>query len=322
MLVREFLQDSALKVLPQNQFEDAIMAYVDKGDKGTMDSFINESLSKSLKYLANLDDTTVLGDLDGSIERCKEVLQERWSKSEGKWIQKTRLLPQPADYDSDKEGPWDDPDKPGRWVEIPQPKSQARRGTGDGDVDMDDDEAMFVANISDSDPFAEVPVQKPAVKRGAASAATRGGRGGAAKKAAPAAKPATRGRPKKGGFIVDSEDEEDEEEEAQDDAMSLDDFNDDDEEVAVPPKRGSRATKAAPAKATKATTSRASMSRAAAKPAASKGRQSTLNFSQSQRPTSSRVNQTQKTLTISDDEIDDDDDDGFEPVAPTRSSRR
>lgn len=316
MLVREFLQDSALKVLPQNQFEDAIMAYVDKGDKGTMDSFINESLSKSLKYLANLDDNSLLGDLDGNIERCREALQERWSKSEGKWVPKTRLLPQPSDYDSDKEGPWDNPDVPGRWVEIAQPKSQARRSTDDGDVDMDD-ESMFVGNISDTDPFADTSVAKPAAKRGAT---TKGGRGGAAKKAAPAAKPATRARPKKGGFIVDSDEEE--EEAVQEDVMSLDDFNEDDEEPAAPPNRGSRAAKAAPAKATKAATSRASASRAAAKPAASKGRQSTLNFSQSQRPTSSRVNATRKTLTISDDEIDDDDDDGFEPVAPTRSSRR
>lgn len=299
------------------------MAYVDKGDKTTMDSFINESLSKSLKYLANLDDTSVLGDLDGNIERCKEALQERWSKSEGKWVQKTRLLPQPEDYDSALEGPWDDPDQPNRWVAIPQAKGQARRSAGDGDVHMSDDDDMFVGNISDSDPFAEAPAAKPAAKRGAAA---KGGRGGAAKKAAPAAKLTTRARPKKGGFIVDSEDEEDEEEEpAQNDAMSLDEFNDDDEEITAPPKRAPRAAKPVPAKATKATTSRASTSRGAAKPAASKGRQSTLNFSQSQRPTSSRrVNQTQKTLTISDDEIDDDDDDddGFEPVAPTRSSRR
>lgn len=295
------------------------MAYVDKGDKGTMDSFINESLSKSLKYLANLDDNSLLGDLDGNIERCREALQERWSKSEGKWVPKTKLLPQPSDYDSDKEGPWDNPDVPGRWVEIAQPKSQARRSTGDGDVDMDD-ESMFVGNISDTDPFADAAVAKPAAKRGAT---TKGGRGGAAKKAAPAAtKPATRARPKKGGFIVDSDEEE--EEAVQADAMSLDDFNEDDEEEpAAPPKRGSRAAKAAPAKTTKAATSRASTSRAAAKPAASKGRQSTLNFSQSQRPASSRVNPTRKTLTISDDEIDDDDDDdGFEPVAPARSSRR
>lgn len=318
MLVREFLQDSALKVLPQNQFEDAIMAYVDKGDKGTMDSFINESLSKSLKYLASLDDSSLLGDLDGNIERCKEALQERWSKSEGKWVPKTRLLPQPEDYDSDKEGPWDNPDIPGRWVDIPQAQSQARQSTGGGDVDMDDD-SMFVGNISDTDPFADASAARPAAKRGAA---VKGGRGGAAKTAPPAPKPATRARPKKGGFVVDSDDEEDEA--VQEDAMSLDDFNDDDEEPAAPPKRGARTTKPAPAKPTRTTTSRASTSRAAAKLAASRGRQSTLNFSQSQRPTSSRVTQASKTLTISDDEIDDDDDDddGFEPVVPARNNRR
>ncbi|CAN8104592.1 unnamed protein product [Discula destructiva] len=328
-LVREFLQDSALKVLPQNHFEDAIMAYIHAGDKDTMDTFINESLSKSLKYLASLEGDELLGDLDGNIERAKEALQQRWSKAEAKWSQTRKLKPRPANYDSDKEGPWDNPNHPERWVEInakapaAKTKSQARRHAGGDDVDMNDSD-MFMANVSDSDP----PV------RPVRGVAARGGRGGA-KNAAPAARkaPATRAPPKKrGGFVVDSDDddEEEEEEEAQQDdaAMSVDDFLDEeeDEPPAPPPKRGGRAaTKPAPAK-TKAAPKRASAPRtAAAKPVASRGRQSKLNFSQSQRPTSSRVNATQQTLTISDDEIDDDDDDdddGFEPVAPARRSRR
>lgn len=64
MLVREFLQDSALKVLPQNHFEDAIMHHVHTGESSAMDTFISESLSKSMKYLTSLNDD-VLDDLDG-----------------------------------------------------------------------------------------------------------------------------------------------------------------------------------------------------------------------------------------------------------------
>lgn len=319
MLVREFLQDSALKVLPQNHFEDAVMAYVNGGDKDTMDAFINESLSKSMKFLTSLEGDDVLGDLDGNIERCKEELQARWSKSEGKWTQKKKLKPKPDDWDSDLNDHWDDPNNPDRWVQVAKPaaaaakpKSRARRSTGDGDIDMDDDSDMFVANVSDSDPPAR-PARGPG---------SRGGRGGA-KKAAPVRKAPARAPPKKKGpFLVDSDDEEEEDE--QDDSMSIDPFLDEDEDEApvAAPKRGSRAAPAAKAKAMAAPAKRTPTPRAAAKPVASRGKQSKLNFSQSQRPTSSRVNATQQSLTISDDEIDDDDDDGFEPVVPARGGRR
>lgn len=327
VLVREFLQDSALKVLPQNHFEEAIMAYIHAGDRNTMDAFINESLSKSLKYLTSLEDDTVLNDMDGQIERCKEQLQERWSKSEAKWTQTKTLLPQPKDYDSDQLGPWDNDDHPERWVALKpkagktKSKAPARRNE-DEDVNMD---------ASDGFTAEDEPPVRPT--RGA----TRGGRGGAkkapaaAKKAPPAAKkaPATRAPPKKrGGFVVESDDEEDEA--AQDEdisvamSISTDDFEDEEDEFAAPaPKRGGRAKAATPAAKTKAAPSRAAAPRAAAKPVASRGRQSKLNFSQSQRVPSSRVNATQASLVISDDEIDDDDDDdAFEAVEPMRRGKR
>lgn len=315
--MREFLQQSSLKVLPQNHFEDALLEYIDKGSKDAVDDFVNETLSKSLKYLVKLDDNQLSKNLEATIEQCKEALQKRWAEAEGgKWTQKRRLKPRPDDYDSDLEGPWEDPDNPDRW-EIIKPssgakaKEQARRSTGNEDVDVDDDDdSLFVRDASIEDQFDKPPAM-PAGKKGAAA---KGGRGAAVKKAPAAKKAPARGRPKKKGFVLESDG--DEEEEAHGDSMSLDEFNEDEEEdpPAAAPKRGSRATKT--------TTTRATASRASKPPAASKTRQSTLNFSQSQRP-SSRVNPSQqKTLTISDDEIDDDDDEAFEPVRATRSRRR
>lgn len=309
VLVREFLQNSSLKVLPANQFEDAVIRFIEKGGKETVDEFINETLTKSLDYLVKIDDSKLDNDVEAVIEQCKERLERRWAQAGDKWAPRRKLKPKPDDYDSDMDGPWDDPKIDDRWEILARPAKSGQKG--DGEVDMD-------VSMSEDDASVAAAPAKPAPKKGAAA---KGPRGSAAKKAAA---PKTRGRPKKqGGFIVDSDDEEEEEEE-DDAAMSLDDFIEDDEEdeppppPPPPPKRASRATKAAPAK--KATATRATASRAA-KTAAPKSKQTTLKFSQSQRVgASSGMNQ--QTLTISDDEIDDDDDDAFEPVQSTRSSRR
>lgn len=305
MLVREFLQNSSLKVLPANQFEDAVIRFIEKGGKETVDEFINETLTKSLDYLVKIDETKLDKDMNTAMEQCKERLEKRWAQAGGKWVQKRKLKPKPEDWDSDMEGPWHDPKMADRWETIAQTGGNGQ-SRGDGDVDMDD-------SMSEDDTPVSKPPVKPAPKKGAA---TKGGRGGAAKKAAA---PKTRGgRPKKkGGFVIDSDEGEEEESPM---VISEDDFLEDEEDdppPPPPPKRASRAIKATPT--TKATTGRATSSRAA-KPAASKARQTTLDFSQSQRPSRSGTNQ--QTLTISDDEIDDDDDDAFEPVQTTRSKRR
>ncbi|KAF3766462.1 hypothetical protein M406DRAFT_37693, partial [Cryphonectria parasitica EP155] len=107
VLVREFLQSSSLKVLPQNHFEDAVLEYIDKGSKDAVDDFVNETLAKSLNYLVKVDDTQLNKNMEAIIERCKEALQKRWAdSSSGKWTQKRRLKPRPQDYDSDVDGPW------------------------------------------------------------------------------------------------------------------------------------------------------------------------------------------------------------------------
>lgn len=318
MLVREFLQNSSLKVLPANQFEDAVLRFIEKGGKETLDEFVNEALSKSLNFLVKIDDTKLDQDMESAIEQCRERLEARFAQAGGKpWAPKRKLKPKPVDYDSDLAGHWDDPAHPDRWELIARPGQDGEHG-GDGE----DDAGMFVDDVAFTDaPATSAPVRGAAVKSGRGGAAASAGatsRGGAAKKAAA---PKTRGRLKKQtGFLPDSDEEEEEEEQAQDDPMSLDDFDDDEEEEeapAPPPKRASRSTKAT---TTRTTTSRTT------KPAATKTKQSTLNFSQSQAaPSRSRVNQTQKSLVISDDEIDDDDDDdddAFEPPVSTRSSRR
>lgn len=326
MLVREFLQNSSLKVLPQNQFEEAVIEYIERGGKEAVDEFVNETLAKSLKYLVKVDDTDLDNDLQGIVDKCRERLQQRWVEQGGKpWVQKRKLKPRPEFYDSDLEGPWDDPDNPERWESITEAatakakgRGRARNNSDDEDVDMDAESNMFMTQpMEEDDPFAESP-PRPAPKRGAAAKSTRGA---TAKKTTAAKKPpATRSRPQKkaAGFVVDSDDEE--EEQDQDDGQSVDAFIDDEDDEPPPPpppKRAARATKSA---TTKASTSKA-LTSMAKKAAPAKGKQTTLNFSQSQRSNTSRVNPTQKTLEISDDEIDDDDD-AFEPVQPSRSSRR
>lgn len=305
--MREFLQNSSLKVLPQNQFEDAVIHFIEKGGKEAVDEFVEQTLAKSLNYLVRLEDTKLDKDMELAIEQCKEALEKRWAKSSGKWVPKKRLKPRPEDYDSDLEGRWDDPSKLDRWEVIGQPEG-AKPNTDEEDVNMDDED-MFVGDASMDDAFGSAVNEQPtkaAPKRGAAAKTA----------AAPKKAAVPRARPKKrSGFVVDSDEEEGEEPV---NVISEDDFVDEDDEEppAPPPKqRASRTTKAPVA--TRATASRATK---AAPP--SKAKQTTLNFSQSQRPSSSRVNQTQKTLTISDDEIDDDDDDAFEPVQPARSRRR
>lgn len=315
VLVEEFLAQSSLKVLPKNEFITRLVDYVEKGGQHIMDEFVDESLSKSLKAIVKLKDADPSADIETLIDTVRETEEENYAKN-GRSASgpRRRMKDRPEDYDSDLGPHWGD--DPSHWYEVtasaPAKKttsSRNRRSASDEDVEMDD---LFVSQADQDDSLVSQR-PKPAPKRGAAA------KKAPAKKAqAPKKAPATRGRPKKKtGIIVDS-DEDEEDDAAEADAMSVDAFMDEDEEAdppAPPPKRATRTTKAA---GPKMTTSRATK----ATPA-TKTRQSTLNFSQSQRPT--RVAQTQKALEVSDDEIDDDDDDdddAFEPVAPTTRSRR
>lgn len=307
VLVQEFLEQSSLQVLPKNQFVDTLVQFVEKGGSGAMDEFVNEALTKSLKAILKLDEEPDF-DVEQAVESWREAAEQRYAKNGGGSIApKRRLKPRPDDHDSDFEGHWGNDDD--HWETVAPTNGHGRRDSSDEDVQMED--GMFVSQVDNT------PVPQPA----------RAKRGAAAKKA-PAMKalvvkkvPATRGRSKKkSGFVVDSDEEAEEAAGAQEDAMSEDAFMDDEEDdpPAPPPKRAARTTKG--------TTTRTAAPRATKAAPATKARQAkqtTLNFSQSQRPSGSqRVTQTQKTLEISDDEIEEDDDDAFEPIAPPTRSRR
>lgn len=312
VLVGEFLEQSSLKVLPKNEFISRLVDFVNKGGPHAMDEFVEESLSKSLKAIVKLQDADPEADIEGLLEVVKERAEQMYAQKGRSSGPRRRMKERPDDYDSDLGAHWGD--DPSHWYETAPKKttsSRNRRSGSDDDVEMDD---LFVSQADQDESLASQPA-KPAPKRGAAAKKAPAKKAPATKKA-----PAARGRPKKkSGFIEDSdEDEEDDEEAGEEDAMSVDAFVDEDEEAdppAPPPKRATRTTKAA---APKTTSSRAKKAAPAAKT-----RQSTLNFSQSQRP-ATRGAQTQKALEVSDDEIDDDDDDddAFEPVAPTTRSRR
>ncbi|KAI3396515.1 hypothetical protein diail_12135 [Diaporthe ilicicola] len=319
VLVEEFLAQSSLKVLPKNEFIQTLENFVEKGGAHVMDEFVSDSLAKSLSAIVKISASDPDADIPTLLEAWKERADQAYVKN-GKAASgpKRRMKERPEDYDSDLGAHWGD--DAAHWEETsvggPAKKTRGRnrRSASDEDVEMDD---LFVSQANEDDSLVSQP-SKPTGKRGAAAKKAPAKK--PAKKAPAAGKaPATRGRPKKSGIIVDS-DEDGEEEGEEADAMSEDVFMDEGEEndpPAPPPKRAGRTTKAA--------TSRTATSRATKAAPATKTRQSTLNFSQSQRPAAQHVTQTQKALEISDDEIDDDDDDdGFEPVAPptTRSRRR
>lgn len=315
VLVQEFLEQSSLQVLPKNQFVDTLVQFVEKGGSGAMEEFVNEALSKSLKSILKMDEQPDF-DVDQAVESWREAAEQRWAKNGGDPTgPQRRLKSRPEDYDSDFDGPWGGDDDH-YFYEAPAQASKAngrgRRSISDDDVEMED--GMFVSQVDDP-----VVLQPSKGRRGAAAKNAPAKKAPAKKTPAPKKVPATRGRPeKKSGFVIDSDEEE--EEEAHDDAMSEDMFMDDEEDdpPAPPPKRATRATKVpAPKKATPRATKAMTASNA------KQAKQTTLNFSQSQRPVATRdATQTQKTMDISDDEIDDDDDDAFEPVAPPTRGRR
>ncbi|ROV97347.1 hypothetical protein VMCG_06884 [Cytospora schulzeri] len=305
VLVQEFLEQSSLQVLPKNQFVDTLVQFVEKGGSGAMEDFVDEALTKSLKSILKLDEEPGF-DVDQAVESWREAAEQRWAKNGGgPYTPKPRLKPRPEDWDSDYNGHWGSREDQRLSVSPGQAANahgRGRRNSSDEDVEMEG--GMFVSQVDDS-----LAPEPPKGKRGAAAKKAPAKKTPAAKRA-----PATRARPKKkSGFVVDSDEEE--EEGAHDDAMSEDAFMDDEDHPAPPPKRATRTTKATAAKT--------AAPRAAKATPASRAKQTTLNFSQSQRPSGTqRVAQTQKTFEISDDEIEEDDDDAFEPIAPPTRSRR
>jgi double-strand break repair protein MRE11 len=286
-LVQEFFAQQSLKILPQAAFGDAVNQFVSKDDKHAVEMFVIDSLSTQVKGLLQLDDDKVTEGLDAHIEDFRKVMEKSFVSGQQKQARrKKRFKEKPAGWDSDLDGHWTA--QPQAIEEVPaspEPANggQGRAGPTSGVTFTDDEDGLFV----DEEPS----VQEAPAKRGAATSRTTKKAAPAKKAAAPAKKAAAakkapaRGR-KKANPFQDSEDEEDE------DVIMEDDDVEPEPPARVPPTRSTRS-----------------------RGAAAKTRQTTLNFSQSQRPKAS-----QKAIEISDDEISEDD--AFESMPATRSRRR
>ncbi|KAK4183795.1 putative double-strand break repair protein mus-23 [Podospora australis] len=280
-LVQEYLNQQSLKILPQAPFGDAVNQFVNKDDKQAIDMFILESLSTQVKELLSLDDD-VIDSLDAHIEEFRKKMEQGFDVAQQKQAQrKRRFKPKPDGWDSDLNGHWTA--QPEALEEIPVPtKTSASSGRGaskpaSGVVFSDDDLDMDGAEEPSPEPPKRTTTARGAKKVAPAKKAP-------AKKAAAPKKAPTRGRKKPNPF-QDSEEEEE------------DVIMDDDEEFdpPLPPPKPTRATRGA-----------------ASRPV----RQTTLNFSQSQRPTKS----TQKAVEISDDEISEEE--AFESMPATKTRRK
>jgi len=287
-LVQEFFAQQSLKILPQAPFGDAVNQFVSKDDKHAIEMFVIDSLSTQVKGLLQLDEDAINEGLDAHIEDFRKVMEKSFATGQERQVQrKRRFKPKPSGWDSDLDGHWTA--RPEAIEELmgslerSASRTQKQTQPTSGVTFSDDDVDMF------DEPLAQ-PSKKPAAARTAAKRAATTKKAPAAKKAAPTKKAPARGRKKANPFI-----DSDEEEEA-DVVMEEDDFEE-------PP-----VAKAPPAKPARATRG------------AAKTKQTTLNFSQSQRPVrSTQSKSTQKAIEISDDEISDD---AFEDMPTTRGKRR
>lgn len=239
-LVQDFLSAQSLKVLPQGPLGEAVNQFVTKDDKHAMELFVSEHLSGQVRQMLGLESDDE--DLNSAMEIYRTRVEQQLNSGIHKsTIERQRvLLPQPATWDPDFDGNWED--EPNAWTYAPvegsAPMSTSRTGTMPF---LDDDE-------EDTQPA-------PTAKKTRATKA--------APKKAPAKKAAAapKGRGRK--VVEESEEEEDV-------------VMDSDEEEAPPPpppppKTTRRAAAAKPKPAPRAT---------AATRASGRTKQSTLTFSQ------------------------------------------
>jgi len=278
--VQEYLAAQRLKVLPQGEFEDAVNQFVNKDDKTAMETFVNETLGNQLQGL--LDMNCEEEDLDGGMETIREtrekVFREVLLNSRARRAKPAG--PRPDDWDSDFDGSYPnvtDAATDSVSRAAKAPSQAPARGRARQPAAFDDEEDEDMDDVA-----APAPAEAPARRGATAKTKSAPAKKAAPKKAAPKKAPAKTRSRKKGPFEDSDEDE-----------SELDAFVDDDDEPPAPPPP-----------------------RAAPKRATGRAKQSTLNFTQSQRPKRAAP----KVLEISDDEISEDD--AFESAPTTRSSRR
>ncbi|KIW33966.1 DNA repair protein (mre11) [Cladophialophora immunda] len=326
-LVREFLQAQSLTILPQNCFGEAVSQYVDKDDRHAMELFVNKSLADQIKHLVRLQ--TDANDADDNDEDLAIQIQEQRAKMEEMFVKgelkmprnKTRYKPQPASWDSDADGPWEE-----------NPEALL--------LGSEDLESRHGEEDEDGEDGTPAPVTTAARGRGRG----RGGRAGSSattttrKTTAAAKKSAAKTTTSRARKRAVSDDEESEEE--HDDVIMQDEDEEVDSQAMFVPEKSktttasTRARNTTPAASTTTTrggartkpTSFASSTPATKKPparaAASRQKQSTLSFTTSQNSILGNGRSIGASRSQSYEQIDDDDDDdAFEPAPPTRKRR-
>ncbi|KAL2166531.1 hypothetical protein VTG60DRAFT_2544 [Thermothelomyces hinnuleus] len=279
-LVQEFFAQQSLKILPQAPFGDAVNQFVSKDDKHAVEMFVIESLSSQVKGLLQLDDDKITEGLDAHIDDFRKIMEKSFISGQQRQAQRRkRFKEKPEGWDSDLDGHWTA--QPGAIEEVPASPEPAREGS----AAMPAPDAAFSDDNDELPNDDEPPLPKAPAKR-AAARTTRATKKAPTKRAAAPKKAPARSR-KKANPFQDSEEEDDGDE----DVIMEDDAAPD------PPAR------AAPTRSTRS------------RDAAPKTRQTTINFTQSQKPKAS-----QKAIEISDDEISEDD--AFETMPATRSRGR
>ncbi|KAL4907182.1 hypothetical protein BDW74DRAFT_148720 [Aspergillus multicolor] len=346
-LVREFLAQQSLSILPQNSFGDAVSQFIDKDDKHAMEMFVNESLDGQIKHLLSLDrdsdaddDDTQQSSLQKAMDRYRTQMEDMFSRGVKKRTRgKKRFKPKPDGWDTEFDGSWED-----------QPGALIHSDNEGGDPNEEE-----AGEDGTEAPAARITARGRGRGRGGRAAATTTTRKTATTKAAVAKKPAAskakamtaRGR----GRRAVSEDEDEDEEDVvmlDDDEPEViepdDDEDEDEDSQALFVKQPASKTRKTAAAST--TTRTHQTKRTAASPAASsntvsqittsrRGRggkqtQLTLGFvgsqaSQRAGPAASsntrsmRPNRTTRSVSVLSEDIDDSD--GFEPM-PSSSRRR
>ncbi|RDW70498.1 MRX complex nuclease subunit [Aspergillus mulundensis] len=348
-LVREFLAQQSLSILPQNSFGDAVSQFIDKDDKHAMEMFVNESLDGQIKHLLSLDrdsdadeDDTQQSSLQKAMEKYRTQMEDMFSRGVKKRTRgKKRFKPKPDTWDSEFDGPWED-----------QPGALIHSDNEGGDPNEEE-----AGEDGTEAPAARTSTRGRGRGRGGRAAATATTRKAATTKAAAAKKPAAsktkattaRGRGRRAVSEDEDEDEDDVvmlDDDDEPEVIEPDDEDEDEDSQALFVKQPASKTRKTAAAATTTTRTRQTK-RTAASPAPSsntvsqtttarRGRggkqtQLTLDFVGSQssqragagassNTRSMRPNRTTRSVSVLSEDIDDSD--GFEPMPSSNRRRR
>ncbi|KAL4973299.1 Mre11 DNA-binding presumed domain-containing protein [Aspergillus desertorum] len=348
-LVREFLSQQSLSILPQNSFGDAVSQFIDKDDKHAMEMFVNESLEGQIKHLLSLDrdsdaeDDDTQKSLQKAMERYRKKMEEMFSKGVKKRTRgKRRFKPRPDGWDTDFDGVWED-----------QPGALIHSDNEGGDPNEEE-----AGEDGAEPPAGRTSARGRGRSRGGRAAASTTTRKTATTKAAAARKPAQSRAPTSRARSRRAVTEDDDENEEEDDVLMLDDDNEAQALEPDEPGEGSDsqalfvkqpASKSRKAAATSTTQRSRQTKRTAPSPApssntvsqstttarggrGSKQTQLTLDFVGSQsnqragapvtssNTRSMRPNRTTREVSVLSEDIDDSD--GFEPMPSSNRRRR